>query len=75
MPYLPPQQLHEYHLFELVVNYVQCIIPVCAGAFVCVCVCVQYQKPHEVLEMEKQLQEEFKKMKASKDGDIDCNPS
>ena len=36
---------------------------------------VQYQKPHEVLEMEKQLQEEFKKMKASKDGDIDCNPS
>ncbi|KAK7482052.1 hypothetical protein BaRGS_00026744 [Batillaria attramentaria] len=36
---------------------------------------VSYQKPKEVLDMEQSLQAEFKKMKASKDGDIDCNPS
>ncbi|KAK7109088.1 protein DPCD-like [Littorina saxatilis] len=36
---------------------------------------VSYQKPREVLDMEKQLQDEFKKMKATQDGDIDCKPS
>lgn len=25
--------------------------------------------------MEKEIQEEFKKLKASKDGDVDCTPS
>lgn len=36
---------------------------------------LQYTKPAAVLQMEKELQEELKKMKASKDGDVECNPS
>ncbi|KAH3705294.1 protein DPCD-like [Dreissena polymorpha] len=36
---------------------------------------VSYKKPPPILDMEKALQEEFKKMKASKDGDVDCRPS
>ncbi|KAL8580196.1 hypothetical protein ACOMHN_049256 [Nucella lapillus] len=36
---------------------------------------ISYKKPAEVLQIERLLQEEFKKLKASKDGDIDCNPS
>lgn len=35
----------------------------------------QYKKPKEILLMEKEIQEEFKKLKASKDGDVDCTPS
>ncbi|PVD29761.1 hypothetical protein C0Q70_09018 [Pomacea canaliculata] len=35
----------------------------------------RYHKPQAVLEVERTLQEEFKKMKAAKDGDVDCNPS
>ncbi|KAJ8317489.1 hypothetical protein KUTeg_005393 [Tegillarca granosa] len=36
---------------------------------------ITYKKPKEIIEMEKQMQAEFKKMKASKDGDVDCTPS
>ncbi|KAK3589438.1 hypothetical protein CHS0354_020773 [Potamilus streckersoni] len=36
---------------------------------------VSYQKPEPILEIEKLLQEEFRKLKASKDGDVDCTPS
>ncbi|KAL3864886.1 hypothetical protein ACJMK2_006533 [Sinanodonta woodiana] len=36
---------------------------------------VSYQKPEPILELEKLLQEEFRNMKASKDGDVDCTPS
>ncbi|XP_076461832.1 protein DPCD-like [Babylonia areolata] len=36
---------------------------------------ISYKKPQEVLQVERLLQEEFKKLKASKDGDIECNPS
>ncbi|XP_048747619.2 protein DPCD-like isoform X2 [Ostrea edulis] len=36
---------------------------------------VTYKKPKEILQMEKEIQEEFKKLKASKDGDVDCTPS
>lgn len=36
---------------------------------------LQYKKPKEILQMEKEIQEEFKKLKASKDGDVDCTPS
>ncbi|XP_071090278.1 protein DPCD-like [Haliotis cracherodii] len=36
---------------------------------------ISYQKPKEILDIEKQLQEEFKKMKATSDGDMDCRPS
>ncbi|XP_025093452.1 protein DPCD-like [Pomacea canaliculata] len=36
---------------------------------------ISYHKPQAVLEVERTLQEEFKKMKAAKDGDVDCNPS
>ena len=35
----------------------------------------QYKKPSVIIDMEKSLQEEFKKMKASQDGDVDCTPS
>ena len=35
----------------------------------------QYEKPGEILAMEKQLITELKKMKALKDGDVECNPS
>lgn len=35
----------------------------------------QYKKPKEILLMEKEIQEEFKQLKASKDGDVDCTPS
>ena len=28
-----------------------------------------------IVDMEKNLQDEFKKMKASRDGDVDCTPS
>ncbi|KAL5022629.1 hypothetical protein ScPMuIL_001784 [Solemya velum] len=36
---------------------------------------ITYKKPQEILKMEKVLHEEFKKMKAMKDGDVDCTPS
>ncbi|GFO46260.1 protein dpcd-like [Plakobranchus ocellatus] len=36
---------------------------------------VSYKKPQEVLEMERKFLQEMKKMKASKDGDVDCTPS
>nr|XP_022338733.1 protein DPCD-like isoform X1 [Crassostrea virginica] len=36
---------------------------------------ITYKKPKEILQMEKEIQEEFKKLKASKDGDVDCTPS
>ncbi|RUS79427.1 hypothetical protein EGW08_012804 [Elysia chlorotica] len=36
---------------------------------------VSYKKPSEVLNMENKFQQEVKKMKASKDGDVDCTPS
>ncbi|XP_011423586.3 protein DPCD [Magallana gigas] len=36
---------------------------------------ITYKKPKEILLMEKEIQEEFKKLKASKDGDVDCTPS
>jgi len=35
----------------------------------------QYKKPAPILDMEKCLQAEFKNLKASKDGDVDCTPS
>jgi len=35
----------------------------------------QYKKPSAILDMEKTLQAEFSKLKASKDGDVDCTPS
>ncbi|XP_070541053.1 protein DPCD-like [Ptychodera flava] len=36
---------------------------------------INYKKPQEILDMEKTLIEELKKLKASKDGDVECNPS
>ncbi|XP_064602381.1 protein DPCD-like isoform X2 [Liolophura sinensis] len=36
---------------------------------------VTYKKPSEILAMEKSVQEELLKIKASKDGDVECNPS
>ncbi|KAK2151642.1 hypothetical protein LSH36_356g06029 [Paralvinella palmiformis] len=36
---------------------------------------VTYKKPKEVLDLEKAVQEELKKTKAMKDGDVECNPS
>ncbi|XP_062579092.1 protein DPCD-like [Saccostrea cucullata] len=36
---------------------------------------ITYKKPKEILQMEKEIQEEFKKLKAAKDGDVDCTPS
>ncbi|KAK6178062.1 hypothetical protein SNE40_012898 [Patella caerulea] len=36
---------------------------------------VSYKKPEEILKLEKLVHEEIKKMKASRDGDVDCNPS
>ncbi len=39
------------------------------------CVCFQYEKPLEILQMEKAVQTELKKLKASKDGDVECTPS
>ncbi|XP_060082437.1 protein DPCD-like [Ylistrum balloti] len=36
---------------------------------------VTYKKPKEILEMEKKISEEMRKLKASKDGDVDCTPS
>ncbi|XP_076105082.1 protein DPCD-like [Mytilus galloprovincialis] len=36
---------------------------------------VSYKKPKAIIDMEKQIQTEIKKMKAAKDGDVDCTPS
>lgn len=36
---------------------------------------ITYEKPPAILEMEKAVQEQLKKMKASKDGDVECKPS
>ncbi|CAL1533064.1 unnamed protein product [Lymnaea stagnalis] len=36
---------------------------------------ISYKKPPAFLAVEKKLQQEFKKLKASKDGDVDCAPS
>ncbi|KAK2158281.1 hypothetical protein NP493_1810g00004 [Ridgeia piscesae] len=36
---------------------------------------VTYEKPAEMMEMERQVQDELKKMKAEKDGDVQCNQS
>ncbi|CAG5117733.1 unnamed protein product [Candidula unifasciata] len=36
---------------------------------------ISYKKPQEILDMEKTFQQELKKLKASKDGEIDCTPS
>ncbi|KAK3758085.1 hypothetical protein RRG08_006660 [Elysia crispata] len=36
---------------------------------------ISYKKPSAVIEVEKRFQQELKKMKASKDGDVDCTPS
>lgn len=35
----------------------------------------QYQKPFEVYALEQKILEELKKMKTSKEGDVQCNPS
>lgn len=35
----------------------------------------QYKKPKVIVEMEKQIKSELKKLKAAKDGDVDCTPS
>lgn len=35
----------------------------------------QYEKPDQILQMEKEVQDELKKLKASKDGDVECSPS
>ncbi|XP_035673611.1 protein DPCD-like [Branchiostoma floridae] len=36
---------------------------------------ITYEKPAGVLEMERQVMQELKKLKAAKDGDVECNPS
>lgn len=35
----------------------------------------QYKKPKVIIDMEKQIKSELKKLKAAKDGDVDCTPS
>ncbi|EDV20765.1 uncharacterized protein TRIADDRAFT_31259 [Trichoplax adhaerens] len=39
------------------------------------CLIISYQKPSQIIEHEKALHKELRKMKASKDGDVECNPS
>nr|XP_033796188.1 protein DPCD isoform X2 [Geotrypetes seraphini] len=34
---------------------------------------ITYQKPKEILALEEELQKELKKLKASQDGDVECN--
>ncbi|XP_038070486.1 protein DPCD-like [Patiria miniata] len=36
---------------------------------------IMYKKPQEILKMERLVQQEIQKIKASKDGDVECNPS
>lgn len=36
---------------------------------------IQYKKPQAILEMEKLVHQELSKLKASKDGDVECAPS
>lgn len=36
---------------------------------------LQYKKPKDIVEMEKTLQMELKKLKAEKEGDVECNQS
>ncbi|XP_022097728.1 protein DPCD-like [Acanthaster planci] len=36
---------------------------------------ITYKKPQEILKMERLVQQEIQKIKASKDGDVECNPS
>ena len=36
---------------------------------------LQYNKPAEILEMEKKVQEEISNLKSSEDGDVDCKQS
>ncbi|XP_060564139.1 protein DPCD-like [Ruditapes philippinarum] len=36
---------------------------------------ISYKKPAAILDMEKTLHSEFSKLKANKDGDVDCRPS
>ena len=40
-----------------------------------VAVLLQYKKPKAIVEMEKFLQMELKKLKAEKQGDVECNQS
>ncbi len=35
----------------------------------------QYKKPKSILEMERLVQQELGKLKAAKDGDVECAPS
>lgn len=41
----------------------------------CCFVYLQYNKPAEILEMEKKVQEEISNLKSSEDGDVDCKQS
>lgn len=36
---------------------------------------LQYKKPKELLVFDKIVKEELQKLKAGKDGDVDCTPS
>ena len=36
---------------------------------------LQYKKPKGIVEMEKSIQMELKKLKAEKEGDVECNQS
>ena len=36
---------------------------------------MQYKKPDDILKLEKELQAELKKLKAEKEGDVECNQS
>ncbi|XP_072025890.1 protein DPCD-like [Amphiura filiformis] len=36
---------------------------------------IQYKKPKAILEMERLVQQELDKLKAAKDGDVECSPS
>lgn len=39
------------------------------------CLLLQYKKPKGIVEMEKSIQMELKKLKAEKEGDVECNQS
>ena len=54
-------------------TYIVCVILLLGGQ-VSFCL-LQYKKPKGIVEMEKSIQMELKKLKAEKEGDVECNQS
>lgn len=63
------------HLEHIETNVLSCLIYTIFNNLTSLFIVSQYKKPKAIIDMEKQIQTEIKKMKAAKDGDVDCTPS